>query len=1082
MKMNFLLSYTTSQAMIRGLTDALYLAEQDLNNSVIVITPETKTVMAERFLLEKSKNGAFSNIYIGSYNRLLSKLSICHESYLLSRETGIYIIKKLIQELSSSLICYKKASNFLGFAESIYDTITQIKSSGITPEEFSSVARASKGALPSKMADIALIYDAYENYLGDKFLDMCDSLDEIAKFSKNSEFIKNAHIFVLGFESVTKQMDEVIASFVKTAKSVTVSAAFIHPGLKNAHITDNEVFSHYKGVADRLRIEYNPVYIYQNFSKDMSHIVDNAFVYPAKSIKSNGDIKFYQANNIQEEITFVAEEISSSIRQGARFRDFGILLANLEDYEYEFKRIFDEYNIPCFISKQYDLSKHTFFVMLVHILEIARIGLESSHMIALSKCPLLSLSGNPNDFENYIYRTGGNFNNFVNSFVTDENSKYIEQEKQAEEMRISLLNMLSKITEKIKGASKVKQFVSAIKEFIEEYNLEQKLEDLSNEQSLLGEKEMSAVTEQVLSKTLSSLQVLEDILGESNISVQEFSGLLLSGLSSIEISLIPLELDSVIVQSRTDGMKNVQKLYVLGASEGKFPVCSEDCGIIRDDEINSLSDMFKVKIEPTIRTINRRERYKAFETVIGFKAVNISYSKTNDKLEQCSPSSMLTTLAYLFEDYIVGGEVVFKKVNTSLNSKAFFPDFIFTQRNLERQFCNIVGQVKGGIRDFDAGKLASLQKPINNSNIDFNKLLIDKEDEPVLQDSSIFFKNNKTSISQLEKYFTCPFLHFANYGLGLKDRQEAKLQRIDVGNLLHKIAEEYVKIYIKNNTVSQEEINSIISNVLLSNENAIKNNRILINILEKESIRLLEALKEQLLSSEFKPTEVETWFGVNSKYKAIDLGDNIRIEGKIDRIDVNGEYYKVVDYKTGKIEETPEGVYYGKKVQLLSYIQSVGSTGLKPAGALYFPIRNEWQTTKKKALDSYKNKGYLLKDEEVLKKMDISLCSGNNSKFLPVKFIKGKSKNKDENYREFGAEGNLLTSSQFEGITDYITKLEKQAVKEIKEGYIAPSPLILNKNSNPCMYCDYKYVCKLHKQENNQGRVALTDIEFNKFV
>ena len=109
------------------------------------------------------------------------------------------------------------------------------------------------------------------------------------------------------------------------------------------------------------------------------------------------------------------------------------------------------------------------------------------------------------------------------------------------------------------------------------------------------------------------------------------------------------------------------------------------------------------------------------------------------------------------------------------------------------------------------------------------------------------------------------------------------------------------------------------------------------------------------------------------------------------------------------------------------YIQAIenGNT-CKPAGALYFPFRNEWAESKKKALESYKNKGYLLKDETVLEKMDSDLYGSNTSNSLPVRFIKSKAASKDSQEREFGAEGNLLTEKQFEDITKYIDEIGRQ--------------------------------------------------------
>lgn len=1083
MNMNFILSTTTNTAMYEGLKQALIVAEHNIENSVIVVLPETKTVMAERFLLENSKNGAFSNIYICSYNRLLSKLDICNESYLLSRESGIYIVKKLVQELSNDLVCYKKASSFLGFAENIYDTISQLKSSGITPEEFSDSSRASNGALSSKMKDIALLYDAYENYLSERYLDMSDSLNEIARVSPNSDFIKNSHIYVLGFTSVTIQMDAVIENFTKTAKSVTVSASFMHPELKNSHIADNEVYNHYKSVADRLNIKYNPIFVKETFSSDINHVKNNLFVYPINKVNLNKGLKLFAFDNIQDEISNVASEICTNVRNGARYRDYAVLLLDSENYSSEFKRIFEEYNIPCFLSHKYDLSKHVFFLLLYHIMEVSRLGYDSVHMIALAKNPLLKISGDVADFENYIYKTGVNFNGFLNSFIEKGNINTSSQDLEAENVRNDLIQKIINVVENLKNVKYVKEYIEILQNFIIDFDIEEKLDELKHEQETLGELEMAAVTEQVLSKTQKSFDSLLEFLGDSSATLQEFSSLLLSGLSSIEISLIPLELDSVIIQETIDGIKDINKLYIIGATDGKFPKIQEDCGIIRDEEINSLSEMFKVKIEPTIRTINRRERYKTFESIISYENVQISYSKTSLALEECSPSSMMLSIAGLFNDYYNAGDVVIPTVQVAKYKLSAKNNFIFTKENLQKQFCYNVGKLKQNTLGLSSSELSSMYnvlKPI--SSIDFNRVLGDGKKSTELNKTSIYFKNNRTSISQLEKYFTCPFLHFADYGLSLKDRMVAKMKAIDVGDILHIVAENFVQKLMQGK-ISEDlhEADEIIHNVIYGDENLIKNNRVLINILEKEAKRLVTAIYGQLKKSEFKPIGTEMWFGEKSKFGAINLSHDIRIEGKIDRIDKCGEHYRVIDYKTGKIEESPDTLYYGKKVQLLSYIQALENESQKPAGALYFPIRNEWADSKIKAEQQYKNKGYLLKDEDVLVKMDADLYSSNTSQSIPVRFIKSKTASKESNEREFGAEGNLLSESQFENITKYIKELECKAVEEILSGYIEPSPLVLNKKS-PCAYCDYKNVCGLERTNNPQGRKNIEKIDFNNFI
>ena len=1085
MKMNFLLSKTTNSAMMHGLKSALEFSEQKINNNVIIVVPETKTVMAERFLLEHSKNGAFSNIYICSYNRLLAKLNTSAENKMLTRESGIYIIKRIIQELSDSFVCYKKASKFLGFAENIYDTIAQLKSSGVTPQEFAGVARKTKGALPSKMMDISLIYDAYEDFISGGMIDMSDSLSEIAKASLSSEFIKKSDIFVLGFDTVTEQMKKAVKSFVKTAKSVTVAASFMHPKLENAHIADNSEYEHYKSVADELNIKYEPVICNDKMNEDMEYIASHAFIYPTTSKKCNGHISFFAAQSIEKEMVCIAEEISKNVRNGARFRDFGVLFAeNSSNYEHALKHVFNEYNIPYYIAKSYDFSKHPLFSLINHVLELSRLGFESEHMIALAKNPLLDYVCMSNHFENYILRTGVEYNGFKKSFISnDKNSNYIEEESQAEAVRKGLVSLLEQVLSAFDGEKTVEEYVHGLKNFFERIDIAKRLDKLCIEERELGENESAAVTEQVLIKLNENLDALLRFLGKNHTTPSELSGLLLSGLSSVEISIIPLSLDSVIAQTKTDGMLGVKKLFVVGASEGNFPTMFEDCGIIRDSEINGLEDIFKVKIEPTIKLINRRERFKAFETLLSFDNVSISYAKLNDNGEENSPSSFVVHIASLFDDYKIAGDVVIPLKQPQVDTFNGDISHIYTYDNVEKILSITAGKHKSNVINASFDKLSSLYEAIkDNSKLDFDRVFGDQKTQNTLHDTDIYFKNKRTSISELEKYFTCPFLHFAEYGLALKDRKQAKMKAANIGDILHKIAEKYVNLHIYDKVHDENAKIKIINDVLYEDENISRNNRVLIEILKKEAMRLLDAIELQLSLSAFKPKKTEVWFGEKGAYRQIELSHGIKVEGKIDRVDTWKNYYRVIDYKTGKIEESPENLYYGKKVQLLSYLEAIRKTknNMLPVGALYFPVHSEWADSENQADKRYKNKGYLIKDEDIVVAMDSSLVNSNTSDFIPANFKKGTRKDDD---RVFGAEGNLLTGEQFNNVLDYILELENNAVNEILAGNIDASP-VYNGNFNdlPCKYCDYYGVCGFDKNTLNNARKMLKNIKIDNFV
>jgi ATP-dependent helicase/DNAse subunit B len=112
----------------------------------------------------------------------------------------------------------------------------------------------------------------------------------------------------------------------------------------------------------------------------------------------------------------------------------------------------------------------------------------------------------------------------------------------------------------------------------------------------------------------------------------------------------------------------------------------------------------------------------------------------------------------------------------------------------------------------------------------------------------LFFPKKTTSISQLECYFSCPYKFFANYGLGIKEREESRLKSIDFGNVLHRIAELYVKDIEAKELLLDKAIEAVGQPQLLKNlskniaELAFTDSA---NVIAKEVIKLAKKYKEE---------------------------------------------------------------------------------------------------------------------------------------------------------------------------------------------------------------------------------------------
>ena len=140
-----------------------------------------------------------------------------------------------------------------------------------------------------------------------------------------------------------------------------------------------------------------------------------------------------------------------------------------------------------------------------------------------------------------------------------------------------------------------------------------------------------------------------------------------------------------------------------------------------------------------------------------------------------------------------------------------------------------------------------------------------------------------------------------------------------------------------------------------------------------------------------------------------------------------------------------------------------------PAGVLYFNliepiIKADRNKTAEEIEDeirkSFKMKGLVLADVNVIKMMDKSLESGK-SKMLPVQIDKndGISKN-----------SSVVTKEQFNALQKYIIKVVKDISKEILSGNIDIKPYYKNKKT-PCEYCEYKGICQFDKNKNEYSYI-----------
>jgi ATP-dependent helicase/nuclease subunit B len=297
----------------------------------------------------------------------------------------------------------------------------------------------------------------------------------------------------------------------------------------------------------------------------------------------------------------------------------------------------------------------------------------------------------------------------------------------------------------------------------------------------------------------------------------------------------------------------------------------------------------------------------------------------------------------------------------------------------------------------------------------------------------LFFRNGQISPTLLESYFCCPFCNFAAQGLRLREREETAVMATDSGNFIHALLEKTTKKL--GELASEEEARTYATEVgkellkqpLFSAQADTAAGRYSSSGLLSEGAEVAAAVFRQLKNSSYRVEETE---------KSVQTPS---FRGKVDRVDETDKYVRVIDYKTGTIDDTALSYYTGRKLQLQLYMSAVKGDKT-PAGVFYFPASVSYTTESE---GKFRMKGFLNGDKDALLCGDNTLeTSGGKSEFFEAKWNDNARLEK------------VMDANTFSDFLDYAVCEAEQGAAELKRGFIAPSPY-----KGECKYCRYGGMC-----------------------
>lgn len=1082
------------------------------------------------------------------------------------------LIRRILDEHKEEFQLFKQAAGKRGFTDEVGKLLKEFSQYNITAETIEPLIEQLKlqGAsdtLLKKLHDVALIMQELKLRIGTDYVDG-DSyvpmlLEQLPKF----EPLREAHIYVDGFVSFTGQEFAVFRELLKYAQRVTVVMPFEN---LETDIIDGAVFQRAAKSYARLLEEIEllqqeghvveleeRVYFKDNYrakNADLRQLEHGFFAPIVEPVRAEGHVRIYEAASPRAEVQSIAQEIKRLVsEEGLRYRDIGILYRQADVYDAILRTTFAQYDIPLFSNEKRPMLYHPLIEFSRSVLEVITSNWQYEPIFRSVKTDLFFECGdyleqeryNADQLENFVIAKGivgkrwfdeevWHYRRFkalekINSVQSTAEEFHEERLKK---MRDRVRGPLETLQNKLKKARTGHEIVVALYELMEEVNVYEKLVKMQQREEQSQDEQKMQVAyehEQAWNNWVHVLEQFDVMFGDKALTVEESAQILEEGFEGLKFASVPPLIDEVTVStiefSRFD---NMRAIFIIGVNDGVYPLRMDAGGLLSDEDRAKFEET-DFELAPSTKSKLLQESFLFYRAIASpTERLYITFANADEESKAKLPSLYINRLHKLFE---VGGEKTLPQERFVIDPIEELSDAAVWKylRHPAPSIGFLLMQMKKAQLEkrplptsFAALERYYETEPTWKARLEIAKTPFTKINvaEPLQEEitEALYGKDFQASVSRIEQYYSCPYAHFASYGLGLRERTEFRLESFAVGDLFHEalrqiLSDTEVRIPPNNFAACQAKANDTITKLVDHfSYNILKSSaryEYIKNKLVKIVARTIFALINQEQYSKFTPIAHEKPFGKRDD-KATDAEDTnllapleielddkrkMYVRGQIDRIDVHRDaetlYLRVIDYKSSGRTLNFTEVYNGISLQLLTYLDvamrnvpvlvqsndllkdmtNLENMIVQAAGMFYVHVHNpilsledytqiEKVETERQA--SYKMSGYLLKDTNVAQWMDNTLDIGQKSIIVPAGFT-----TKDD-LTFNGTSSKVIEEQDMQNLRGFVHHKMRKAGQNIYNGDTEIKPYSLGAKS-ACTYCNFKSVCQFDQTEAGNG-------------
>lgn len=1087
-------------------------AAQEPGRNFLIIVPDQFTMQTQKDLVMRSDRGGILNIDVLSFGRLSHRIleEVGTKEMPVLDDTGkSLVLQKIAADLKEQLPAMGSLLHKQGYIHEVKSAISEFMQYGISTQDMDKlIASAEKrGALAMKLRDLKTLYRGFQDYIRDHFITTEETLDVLRRSLVKSKILPDSVVIFDGFTGFTPIQNRLIQELMRVCEETIVTVTIgeeedpyqMDGEQKLFHLSKKTVADLVKLAAEAEVTRGEDVFVKggpNRFAEApaLCYLEQNLFRYQYEPYtEKQHEIHMFEALSPREEVHQTALYIRKLIREeGLTYRDIAVVIGDLEGYASYVETEFGQLEIPCFLDRTRGIVLNPMIEYIKSALQLYIRDFSYDTVFHFLRSGMADISREEIDeLENYVIRTGARgYRTYSRLFTrkTEEMQQGSGQEdtERAEETMERLNRIRQQFADTVEilhmaPRAKAGEYVDHLYDFLEQNQVQQKL--LNYQQQFEQEGDLAKAREyaQIYRLVMDLLDQIYELLGEEEISLQEFADILEAGFGEITVGTIPQNVDRIVVgdMERTR-LKQVKVLFFLGVNDGNIPKNASKGGIISDMDREFLIES-GTEMAPSPRQQMYIQRlYLYLNMTKPSERLYLSYAKVNSDGKGIRPSYLIDTVRKLFPQLAV--------------------EYPQNRSRLEQ----IEGRQEGArylaeeLREYADGTLREEERQ------DFYLMYRAYEADPEGRDRltaaafrrykesglsrivarALYGRQLENSVSRLETYAACACRHFLQYGLSLQEREEFGFEVSDMGNVYHAVLENFAGKLAESgrtwwdfdeNFATQAIKEAVEGYAATYGETVLYSsarNEYAITRMSRILTRTVLTLQQHLKQGSFQPDDYELSFrfaeNLDSIHVDLSEEEKMHLQGRIDRIDVSEDaehvYVKVIDYKSGNKKFDLAALYYGLQLQLVVYMNAAmelesrkhPDKEIVPAALLYYhiddptietPVELTQEQINEEILTKLRMNGVVNSDPAVVERLDRFLQ--DKSKVIPVE------KKKDGS---FSARSGILSREELHVVSAYVDTKIRQIGREILDGKIAANPYEKG-NEEACTYCAYKKVC-----------------------